>query len=267
MGFGPQDSRDRHIAAAIGVIAYSRHGEATMADLGHSPVLLAVATEGFGDVRAERRIASAVGSLPSSHGAEYPNHSPREIEVLSLHTLSALTTEVVVDRLFLLVPPTGPPTQPDLTHVTFSTCATVILDASPQDFDEQVVAWLYEERLWESAVRQRRACRHAVGDRFALDDAYWSLLDFVRARRWRPAHTGDSLSKSIIIEAAELLECFQWPGGKAPLKRYPDLTAVEEEVADILIYVLLLCRELNIDLARSVQHKLTWNDQRFLSLE
>lgn len=61
------------------------------------------------------------------------------------------------------------------------------------------------------------------------DRALDALREFVAARDWKQFHTRENLAKSISIEAAELLELFQWDEG-------PDEERVREELADVLAY-------------------------------
>ena len=67
-----------------------------------------------------------------------------------------------------------------------------------------------------------------------------ALRDFVAERDWSQFHTEENLAKSISIEAAELLECFQWSGDA-------DKARVVDELADVLTYCLLLADKLGVD--------------------
>lgn len=75
-----------------------------------------------------------------------------------------------------------------------------------------------------------------------------ALRAFVAERDWGQFHTPDNLAKSISIEAAELLECFQW--GDA------DLASAQDELADVLTYCLLLADRLDLDPESIVLEKL-----------
>lgn len=74
------------------------------------------------------------------------------------------------------------------------------------------------------------------------------LRAFADEREWRQFHTPENLAKSISIEAAELLECFQW--GES------DLAAAKEELADVLTYCLFLADRLGVDPEAIVADKL-----------
>jgi dCTP diphosphatase len=89
---------------------------------------------------------------------------------------------------------------------------------------------------------------------------------FVEARDWQPFHSPKNLSMSIAIEAAELMERFQWlTEGEAqaaaddPVER----AAIADELADVVIYCLSLCNALDLDVSSAVLGKLQTNEARF----
>lgn len=76
-----------------------------------------------------------------------------------------------------------------------------------------------------------------------------ALSEFVRERDWDQFHSPANLAKSISIEAAELLECFQW-------SEDADEARVHEELADVVTYCILLAERLRVDLDKIVLEKL-----------
>lgn len=86
-----------------------------------------------------------------------------------------------------------------------------------------------------------------------------SIRTFVAERDWSQFHTPANLAKSISIEAGELLECFQW----SDEPRNNDITHVQEELADVLIYCVMLADRLNVDLDTIVNDKLAKNTRRY----
>jgi NTP pyrophosphatase (non-canonical NTP hydrolase) len=83
------------------------------------------------------------------------------------------------------------------------------------------------------------------------------LRKFADERDWHKFHTPENLAKSISIEAGELLECFQWePEGI-------DLNNVARELADILIYLLMLADKLKLDLETLVKFKIASNHSKY----
>ncbi|SFZ78972.1 nucleotide pyrophosphohydrolase [Chitinimonas taiwanensis] len=87
-----------------------------------------------------------------------------------------------------------------------------------------------------------------------------AIADFAAARDWQPFHTGKNLAMSIAIEAAELMEHFQW---SPPAPEAVDQAAVAEELADVLMYALAFANSLDIDVAAAIRAKLAKNETRF----
>jgi NTP pyrophosphatase (non-canonical NTP hydrolase) len=75
------------------------------------------------------------------------------------------------------------------------------------------------------------------------------LAAFVAERDWAQFHTPENLAKSVAIEAGELLECFQW-GAE------PNAERVQQELADVLTYCLLLADKIGVDPDKIVLDKL-----------
>ncbi len=93
-----------------------------------------------------------------------------------------------------------------------------------------------------------------------------AVAGFVDARDWQPFHSPKSLSMSIAIEAAELMEHFQWHTIEEAWAAVEDPTeqaAVADELADIVIYCLSLSNALDLDLSSAVLDKLQTNEHRY----
>lgn len=87
------------------------------------------------------------------------------------------------------------------------------------------------------------------------------INQFRDARNWRPFHNEKDLALSISIEAAELLELFQW-------KEYEDVVKnnrerLEEELADVLIYSYMMADNLNFDIDDIIAKKLVKNNVKY----
>lgn len=82
-----------------------------------------------------------------------------------------------------------------------------------------------------------------------MKKAIEEIRKFNEERDWDQFHSPENLAKSISIEAAELLECFQW-------NNEFDFNAVCEELADVMNYCLVLCDKLNVDPETIVLDKL-----------
>ncbi|MFI0938063.1 nucleotide pyrophosphohydrolase [Streptomyces sp. NPDC021020] len=92
------------------------------------------------------------------------------------------------------------------------------------------------------------------------------LVDFAAARDWQPFHTPKNLASALSVEAAELLEIFQWltPEQAAAVMADPESAhRVRDEVADVLAYLLQFCAVLDVDVLAALDAKIDRNEQRF----
>lgn len=92
------------------------------------------------------------------------------------------------------------------------------------------------------------------------------LAEFAAVRNWQPYHTPKNLSSALSVEAAELVEIFQWltPEESARVMADPDTAhRVTDEVADVLAYLLQLCQVLGIDPLAALDAKIDRNERRF----
>jgi NTP pyrophosphatase (non-canonical NTP hydrolase) len=90
------------------------------------------------------------------------------------------------------------------------------------------------------------------------------LKAFAEARDWEQFHSPKNLAMALIVEAAELLEHFQW----LTTEQSEDLPAdkrreVELEMADIFIYLMRLCERLEVDLLKVVEEKIQMNEEKY----
>ena len=91
-----------------------------------------------------------------------------------------------------------------------------------------------------------------------------SLRDFAQARDWEQFHSPKNLASALSVEAAELLEHFQWMTEAQSRTLDADKTAqVAAEAADVLLYLLQLCDKLGIDLAVAAHAKLLVNGEKY----
>ena len=82
------------------------------------------------------------------------------------------------------------------------------------------------------------------------------IRKFTEDRDWDKFHSPENLAKSIVIEAAELLEGFQWSD------EY-DLQHVKEELADVMVYSQNLLDKLGLDADEIVNMKMTQNEAKY----
>ena len=83
------------------------------------------------------------------------------------------------------------------------------------------------------------------------------IKDFNDERDWNQFHSPSNLAKSISIEAAELLECFQWNDD------HYDLNEVKEELADVVNYCIQMSQVLNLDLIQIVNQKMDKTEKKY----
>jgi dCTP diphosphatase len=92
------------------------------------------------------------------------------------------------------------------------------------------------------------------------------MADFIAVRDWGKYHRPRNLAMSIAIEAAELMEHFQWAGDQEAEEALSDEAVrqqVIEESADILAFVLSLANCLKVDLASSFEEKMAKNELKY----
>lgn len=91
-----------------------------------------------------------------------------------------------------------------------------------------------------------------------------SLRDFAKARDWEQFHSPKNLAAALSVEAAELLEHFQWLTEEQS-RNLPALAKAEvgAEAADVLLYLLQLCDKLEIDLMAAARKKLIVNAEKY----
>lgn len=90
------------------------------------------------------------------------------------------------------------------------------------------------------------------------------IRKFVARRDWEQFHSPKNLSMALLVEAAELLERFQWMTEvQSSSLTTAQRSAVADEMADVLIYLLLLADRLSIDLPESARKKISRNARRY----
>ncbi len=97
-----------------------------------------------------------------------------------------------------------------------------------------------------------------------LMDKIWS---FIKARGWQEHQKPRSLAISIVLESAELLEHFQWVDDEEFYKQYKkdskQKQEVADEIADVLIYTLTLCKVLDLDPEEIIEDKIAKNAKKY----
>jgi len=83
------------------------------------------------------------------------------------------------------------------------------------------------------------------------------IRKFSEDRDWEQFHSPANLAKSLVIEAAELLECFQWDNDNYNIEK------VKEELADVIVYTQDLLDKLELDADEIVNAKMTQNEEKY----
>ena len=88
-------------------------------------------------------------------------------------------------------------------------------------------------------------------------ETYDRLMKFRDDRDWSQFHTGENLAKSIMIEAGELLEVFQWTNTEKSVDK------VKEELADVFMYAMLMADRYHLDIDQIINEKLDQNEAKY----
>lgn len=92
------------------------------------------------------------------------------------------------------------------------------------------------------------------------------VKQFIKERDWGKYHTPKNLGMSIAIEAAEIMEHFQWYTSEESIAMVKDPKTnnlVADELADVLVYCLILGNQTGIDISSAVRSKMERNQRRF----
>jgi len=91
-----------------------------------------------------------------------------------------------------------------------------------------------------------------------------ALRDFARARNWEQFHSPKNLASALSVEAAELLEHFQWLTEAQSRDLSPDKRAeIGTEIADVFLYLLQLADKLGIDVVQAARSKMLVNARKY----
>ena len=94
-----------------------------------------------------------------------------------------------------------------------------------------------------------------------FNDLVDEILDFRDERSWKQFHNAKDLAISICLEAAELLEIFQWSGDDVDVTDKKSM--MFEELADIIIYCIYLADVLDADIGKIIRDKINVNEKKY----
>lgn len=102
------------------------------------------------------------------------------------------------------------------------------------------------------------------GDEVSLKDLQAMIRRFVDERDWDQFHNPKDLSISLSLEAAEVMEHFQWKNTEEMAKHAKEMkTEVGDELADVFYWVLLLANKLDVDLIDAFKKKMEKNEAKY----
>ncbi len=92
------------------------------------------------------------------------------------------------------------------------------------------------------------------------------VVDFRNKRGWKQFHRPKDMALSLTLEAAEVLEHFQWKDEKEIeqyLEKAKNKKALAEEICDVLFWILTMAHDLKIDIPKSFEQKMKKNERRY----
>lgn len=131
---------------------------------------------------------------------------------------------------------------------------------------EQVVEILNEHAVSGTRARHQKKTPSHTDATATVSQLRGLVEKFVAERKWQPFHNPKNISASIAIEAAELMEHFQWLRSDQldQIRNDPSrMEPIREEIADILAYVLSFAETMDIDLAAALADKMKKNAVKY----
>ncbi len=97
-----------------------------------------------------------------------------------------------------------------------------------------------------------------------IKDLTNKIIDFRNSRNWKQFHNPKDVAISLVLEAGEVLEHFQWLS-KKEIKEYviKHKKDIGEELADVLYWVLLMSHDLEIDVLKALNKKMIKNEKKY----
>ena len=101
-------------------------------------------------------------------------------------------------------------------------------------------------------------------DRSMIEKLTQKVIQFRDVRDWKQFHHPKDVAMSLVLEASELMEHFQWKSHKE-IEAYLSKNKEEigDELADVLYWVLLMSHDLKIDIAQALEKKIKKNEQKY----
>ncbi|EGO2701591.1 hypothetical protein IGL56_001805 [Enterococcus sp. DIV1316a] len=94
-----------------------------------------------------------------------------------------------------------------------------------------------------------------------MEDLIKKINQFRDDRDWRQFHNAKDLALSVSLEASELLENFQWKSSEEAIA--DDLENIKDEIADVMIYCLMLADDLGLSVEEIIKNKIKKNGEKY----
>ena len=97
-----------------------------------------------------------------------------------------------------------------------------------------------------------------------INDLTKKIIAFRDARDWKQFHNPKDVALSLVLEAGEVMEHFQWKN-KEEIEKYIEINKADigEELADVLYWVLLMSHDLQIDVTEALEKKIKKNEKKY----
>lgn len=96
---------------------------------------------------------------------------------------------------------------------------------------------------------------------YQLDSIIKKIIEFRDERDWKKFHNPKDLAISLTLEASELLENFQWKDSSEAINQ--NMEQIKDELADVLIYSLMIAHDLEIDIESAILNKIKKNAEKY----
>ncbi|MCY9695508.1 nucleotide pyrophosphohydrolase [Paenibacillus alginolyticus] len=94
-----------------------------------------------------------------------------------------------------------------------------------------------------------------------MDSIIKKIIEFRDERDWKKFHNPKDLAISLTLEASELLENFQWKDSSEAINQ--NMEQIKDELADVLIYSLMIAHDLEIDVESAILNKIKKNAEKY----
>ena len=88
------------------------------------------------------------------------------------------------------------------------------------------------------------------------------IKEFINSRDWEQYHAPKNLAMALSVEAAEIVEIFQWKKADEPLSP-AEQEHLRQEIGDVLVYLLELAEKFDIDIVNAAKEKMILNDKKY----